>query len=310
MRGAVIDLGTNTFNLLIVDILSDGTFQVIISTKRAVKLGLGGMNANFIMPEAFLRGEKAIASLFSTLKKYKPDVIFAFATSAIRSATNGTDFTRIIEQTYGFKIDVISGDKEAEYIYKGVKNSGVLTDEKVLILDIGGGSNEFIIADKNEIFWKRSFNIGIARLIDKFKPHDPILLEEIRNIEKYFDEQLVSLFEAVQQFPLTTLIGSSGSFESFSKMIAFKSKCKDKIVSPISLENYFTLHKTLIESTIESRKRMKGLVWMRVEMIVLASIFVNYIIKKMNISKIIKSDFSLKEGVIEEIFQQHLNTNN
>lgn len=307
MRGAVLDLGTNTFNLLIADISDDGKFHVVISTKRAVKLGFGGINANRITNEAIIRGENAISSLYQTMTRYKPDLIFAFATSAIRSAVNGHEFTKKIEDRYGFQVNVISGDKEAEYIYKGVRNSGVLGDEKVLILDIGGGSNEFIIADNNSISWKQSFNIGIARLIERFHPHDPILPGEIIEIEQFFEEKLVPLFEAVKDFPVSTLIGSSGSFESFSKMIAFKNRCRDRIVNPISLKNYFTLHQTLVGSNLEGRKRMKGLVLMRVEMIVLASVFVNYIIQRLNITKVIKSDFSLKEGVIDEIYRQHRN---
>lgn len=306
MRGAVLDLGTNTFNLLIVDIFPDKKFQVVISTKRAVKLGFGGINNNFISPEAFNRGINAICSLHATIKKHKPEVIFAFATSAIRSSTNGIEFTENIEQRFGFKIDIITGDQEAEYIYRGIRNTGVLTDEKMLILDIGGGSNEFIIANKNKIFWKKSYNIGIARLLEKFKPTDPITHEEVAEFENYFRQELISLFDAARQYNLTMLIGSSGSFESFSKMISYKNKCKDKTVNPLALEDYFELHKMLLKSSLDERKKMKGLALMRTEMIVLASVFTNFIIKKLNISKLIKTDFSLKEGVIDEIIQQHI----
>lgn len=306
MRGAVLDLGTNTFNLLIVDILPDKNFKVVISTKRSVKLGFGGINKDLITPEAFTRGINAICSLHGTMKKYKPEIIFAFATSAIRSASNGNEFTENIRQKFGFKIDIITGDKEAEYIYRGIRKTNVLTDEKMLILDIGGGSNEFIIADKNEIYWKESFNIGIARLIEKFQPADPITFEEIALLEDYFEQRLVSLFEAARQYNLTTLIGSSGSFESFSKMIAFKNRSKDTTVKTLTLKDYFELHEIFLKSTLAERKRMKGLVLMRTEMIVLASIFTNFIINKLNISKLIKTDFSLKEGVIDEIIEQQI----
>ena len=89
----------------------------------------------------------------------------------------------------------------------------------MLILDIGGGSNEFIIADKDNIYWKKSYPLGVARLLSKFKPSDPISIEEIEFISNYLEERLSDLFEEFRKHKITTLIGASGSFETIAAMI-------------------------------------------------------------------------------------------
>lgn len=87
-------------------------------------------------------------------------------------------------------------------------------------MDIGGGSVEFIIADANTIFWKQSFELGAALLLEKFKPSDPITDNEIKEILHYISLQLHPLIKALQVFPANTLVGSSGSFETFAEMIS------------------------------------------------------------------------------------------
>lgn len=301
MRIAVLDLGTNTFNLLIVEVSDDKRINVIISTKRAVKLGFGGINNGVITNEAFERGINAVKSLNSTIRKYKAETVYAFATSAIRSAKNGGEFAELIKNKFCIEIRVITGDKEAELIYKGVKLIYEFSNEPVLILDIGGGSNELIIANKDRIFWKRSFNLGVARLLERFNPSEPITNGEIELIDNYLEIELKSLFDACKEIPVSTLVGSSGSFESFVAMTAFRHKLKDSPVCELSLNHFEEIFETLRLSTIDQRKRMKGLVLMRVEMIVLAAVFTKFIVKRLGIEKIIKSDFSLKEGVIAEM---------
>ena len=160
MRIAVIDLGTNTFNLLIVEVNSDKTYSHVFQTKISVKLAEGGMNEGVIAEIPFQRGMAAFKTHFETTKKYKVDKVFAFATSAIRSTKNGQLFVEQAKEETGIDIQIISGDREAELIYYGVHSAVEMDDDASLIIDIGGGSTEFIIANKNRIFWKQSFLLG------------------------------------------------------------------------------------------------------------------------------------------------------
>ena len=221
-RIAVIDLGTNTFNLLIVEVNIDKSYHQIFQTKISVKLAEGGINNGFIAPIPFQRGIDALKTHKQTIEKYKGDHVLAFATSAIRGASNGVEFVLKAKEEINVDIQVVSGDKEAELIYYGVRSAVKMDNQTSLIIDIGGGSTEFIIANKEKVFWKQSFLLGAARLLEKFAPADPITESEIKIINEYLEIELQPLFEAVKKYPITELIGSSGSFDSLAEMVAHK----------------------------------------------------------------------------------------
>jgi exopolyphosphatase/guanosine-5'-triphosphate,3'-diphosphate pyrophosphatase len=307
MRIAVIDLGTNTFNLLIVDMGEDQGYKILYNNKLPVKLGKSGIDKKEIRPDAITRGLNALERHLQTIGEYKVEKTYAFATSAIRSARNGDQFVKLAKQRCGIDVEIINGEREAELIYYGVKQAVRLTEERVLILDIGGGSNEFIIADKDTIFWKKSYPLGVARLLSKFKPSDPISIEEIEFISNYLEERLSDLFEEFKKHKITTLIGASGSFETIASMIRaddpnFES---DTSLSPesnvIDLTDFENLYQKLINSTLKERKQMKGLESMRLEMIVVATLVVKFILQKLKLREMIQSNFALKEGVVYEL---------
>lgn len=305
MRIAVIDLGTNTFNLLIAEINPDKSYTNLYQTKLSVKLGEEGINKGFIAPASFQRGINALKIYKETISNYNVEKVFTFATSAIRTATNGIEFTEKVKQETGFEVEIITGDKEAELIYYGVCEAVNLGEELSLIIDIGGGSTEFIIANKDKIFWKQSFLLGASRLLEKFKPSDPITDIEIHQLKDYLNSQLQPLYEAVKLFPITELIGSSGSFDSLAEMIAHRfytpEILKDKTEYTFNLSDYKVIYENVIKSNKEERTKMKGLIEMRIDMIVISTIIVQFILTSFNIKKMRLSTYSLKEGTLSEI---------
>jgi len=305
MRIAILDLGTNTFNLLIAEIGDNKKLNIIHSSKQPVKLGKGGIQKKIITDAAIKRGFKAIENHLKVTKEYNVEKTYAFATSAIRDARNSMVFIKNVKEKYNIYVHIIPGEREAEMIYKGVRQSMQVGPDPVLILDIGGGSNEFIIANDNKIFWKQSFNLGMARMLEMFNPQDPISKEEVHKIESFFNQSLEPLFEAVQIYEPLFLIGAAGSFETFSALLShlYPEKYSNTGIPSheINIDDFRELHRTLLSSTIEERKKMPGMEPVRVEMIVLASIFVNFTLKKCKLHKIYQSDYSLKEGVIAEL---------
>lgn len=306
MKLAIIDMGTNTFNLLIVEVNENNTYQIILKDKAGVKLGKGGINNKIITQEAFQRGINAISQHINTIQTLNVDKIITTATEGVRSSKNGKEFVSSIEQKFGIKVQVISGDEEAELIYRGVMQAISFNNHSTLILDIGGGSNEFIIANNSGLLWKQSFKLGMARLLDMFNPSDPIANNEITQVEKYIDKELDELYRAVEKFKPEHLIGCSGTFDSFRSMILAKNggipdEVKKANSYPINLNDFKNLHEELLKSTTEERIHMEGLELVRVEMIVLASIFVNFIIKRLNIKTLTQSAFAIKEGMVDKI---------
>ncbi|WP_295669461.1 exopolyphosphatase [uncultured Mucilaginibacter sp.] len=303
-RYAVMDLGTNTFHLLIAEAGNHG-FNEIVHEEEPVKLGEGGINKGYIVPAAFERGIKTMEQFSELIKNNNVQQVRAIATSALRSAANGEDFIRQVKEKTGIAIEIINGDQEAAFIYKGVKASGCLTDENSLIVDIGGGSVEFIICNDNNVYWKQSFEIGAARLMDKFHRTDPIPPESINALNLYLEDQLQSLFEAIKTFPVHTLIGSSGSFESYTGLIetakghAFDLK---KIKSyEFNMDELLKLMEQVILSTHQERIENPGIITVRKDMIVTASILARFILEKLKISTVMMTTHSLKEGVLAEM---------
>jgi exopolyphosphatase/guanosine-5'-triphosphate,3'-diphosphate pyrophosphatase len=303
-RIAVMDLGTNTFHLLIAEGHADN-FTPIFKTTEAVKLGEGGINKDTIQPDAFTCGLAAMQRFQDQILEHKVTAVKAIATSAIRSAANGQDFIDQVEQKTGIQIELINGEQEAGYIYQGIDASGCLTDDNALIMDIGGGSVEFVIANSDEVLWKKSFEIGAARLMDKFHQTDPIPVTSIKELTRYLDTTLVELFAAALKYKPKTLIGSSGAFESFAEVIELKKGRKFNIeqtkVYEFDTDDLLDVIELLIKSTYALRANIKGIIPVRVDMIVVASLLTIYMMQKLALTDVTMSTYSLKEGVLAQM---------
>ncbi len=308
-RIAVIDLGTNTFHLLIASIHED-KFEILYKEKTAVTIGKGGINQGYITLEAKERALKALDNFKRHIEQVGVEQIYATATSAIRNAKNGLEFKQEILEHTGINVRIINGNQEAEYIHLGVSNAVKIGPENSLILDIGGGSNEFIICNSEKVFWKGSFEIGAQRLLDKFHYHDPILKEEIDNLELYLDERLKALDLAMQEYKPTTLIGSSGTFETLSDIYAMEDRVErdsQNTELPLPIARYLDIHKELIYKNREERMLIPGMIELRVDMIVVASSLIQYILRKYGINKMRVSTYALKEGLLLSIIENHKN---
>lgn len=307
MRIAILDLGTNTFHLLIVSVNKKGEWIKIFKSKMVVKLGEESDNLNVICDKAYQRGLKAMLHFKKIIDLHKPTKVFAFATSAIRSSNNGSDFVNDVLNQTEIQIEIISGDKEAELIYYGVKQCVDLSKGRSLIMDIGGGSTEFIIADSHKIYWKYSYNIGAARLLQMFEPSNPITLDELKAVQSFLLKELKPLIQAVNLHKPEKLIGSSGSFDTFAEMIGYLFYKKNIIKAVKTYDFYFNEYQKLYEkilfSTIVQRKKMKGLVKMRVDMIVMAAICTTFVLEKTKIKKMSLSKFALKEGALHVMLE-------
>ena len=308
-RIAIIDLGTNTFNLLVTEV-EGSSYRILVESKYPVKLGKGGIHKATITDEAMSRGIEALTHHLITISEYQVESIFCFATSAIRSAINGNSFINRVKQELGLSIRVIPGDEEAETIFDGVKQVVRIGTDPVLIMDIGGGSVEFIIANKTGVFWKESFNIGVARLLEGFAMSDIIRISEIKLLEEHFKKNLTSLFEAVKKFPIRRLIGSSGSFDTLAAMIAkanYPMLDLSKVTSfHIELDALKEIHDLLITTNSDGRRLIPGMDPDRVDNIVPASIMVQWVLKEIAPAELIQSAFALKEGAILQIIHSEL----
>ena len=130
MRTAIIDIGTNTINLLVVDQNSQ-TYHILHESKYPAKLGKGGINQGILLPEAMERGVEALETHLRVIKDFNVESIFTIATSAIRNSANGAEFCGMIKEKFGLDVRVINGEQEAQLIFDGVKQVVPLPTKKV-----------------------------------------------------------------------------------------------------------------------------------------------------------------------------------
>ena len=309
MHLAIIDIGTNTINLAIASVDND-QYQIIYSGKEAAKMGKGGINEGKFTPEAIERGITAIGHHMDTIKMFNVDKTIAIGTSGMRNCSNGVDFANMVKEKYGIEVKIISGEDEAQMIYDGVKQVMPIGSDRVLILDIGGGSCEFIIANKEGIIWKHSFELGMARLLDKFTPSDPITPQEIKSIEMYLRQELTPLYEALHNYPTATLIGTSGSFDTIATLVAAIKhphlNVKLSTSYNIRVPNFEEVHRKIISSTSAQRSEMKQMDPSRIDLIVVGSLFINFVVREMRIEHIFQCGFALKQGAVYQFINNKL----
>jgi exopolyphosphatase / guanosine-5'-triphosphate,3'-diphosphate pyrophosphatase len=290
MRYAVIDLGTNTFHLLIVEQMRDGRVRRLLKEKLYVRLAEDGIER--IGPPAFERAMQAVGRFRQLLDAYDvpPARTRALGTAALRTADNAPAFVEEMYAKTGIRAEVIEGFREARLIYKGVRQAVPWPEGCALIMDIGGGSVEFIIADGERVFWEKSFPIGVAVLYRQFQQHDPATPDEIRTLEAYLQVQ----------YPCTALIGASGTFDVIDLFLLDPTQ-KPELYGQIAVSDFEPFCNYLLSSTLEERRTMEKMPPERAEMVVAALVLVRFVLHQGGIRDIYTSVYAMKEGLLEEL---------
>ncbi len=296
MRVAVIDLGTNTFNLLIADVSGDKV-KVLCNFKEGVALGMGGINEKIIDVAAQERAFRAFEDFKVICDQYHVEKAIGIATSAVRDATNGAVFSQAISDKFGIPISIIDGLKEAELIYKGVNCSYDFPNSSV-IMDIGGGSTEFIRVEHQEITDSCSLNIGVSRAYQLFQFNDPLTSADEKVLRNWFEQESGALasFNAVH-----TLVGASGSFETFFEMTHSRTFPEGLAPQKISVSELNRVLDWIIGSTLEERENHQFILPIRRKMAPIAAVKTKWILERLEIQELVISPCSLKEGVLYEL---------
>ncbi len=302
-KAAIIDMGTNTFHLVLVQLFED-RFETIYKEKVPVKIGQGGISQNFIHPDARKRAFHTLQHFKNLIDGEDVENIFAFATSAVRNADNGEEFVKKIKEKFQIYVNVINGEEEAQMIYEGIRLSDSLSNETYLMMDIGGGSVEFIIGNHRKALWKQSFEIGGQRMLDLFHGHDPITDEEVEKLTAYLSEKLEPLKKAIETYQPSGLVGASGTFDTLTDIYyasLHQSKLKTQQVFQLPRDEFEKITIKLLTLDKEQRLKIPGMIAMRVDMIVVASCLIRYILTLIPVEILICSNYALKEGAISKL---------
>jgi exopolyphosphatase/guanosine-5'-triphosphate,3'-diphosphate pyrophosphatase len=305
MKIAVIDCGSNTFNLLIAEADQHG-WKPIFKNKLPVKLGAGGYQSKEIKEDRFNRGLDAMAAHAANLRNFACERVYAYATSAIRDARNGEEFVAKAQSITGVQINVIDGEREADLIFKGILNTLEPSEKSFLVMDIGGGSTEFIIGNSLGIQWKHSFKLGVSRIYDWLQPSDPMTKDEIARLEAHLKQELQPLADALKKYENDTLIGSSGSFDTLLELYLHGqgiSTATVELSNEILISAFPVIYDWIIGSTYTQRLVHPVIPSIRAEYMPLSVILMKYVLGMLDFKKFIHSSYSLKEGAMSEIIE-------
>lgn len=293
----IIDIGSNTFNLLV---SCTNKKEKIYSKEKYVGIRKG-TKKNIIQEDTISKSVIVIKEFKKKCQDLNCKKIYIIATASLRNALNKKEFIEKCKNKTGLIINIISGNEEAKLIFDAIINN--INDlGKFLIVDVGGASTEFIIANNKVPVFKKSFPFGSQLLIQKFNPSDPLKEEEEREIKLFFKKKLKSLIVLLKKKNIKNLLGTSGSFNCIAKIQS--NKKKNKAYQSIKIE-YFqkTLSPKILNSTINERKKISGLLKMRAENIIITIILINFLIDE-GIQNIYTTEFSLKDGVFSNILNK------
>ncbi|MFT4628156.1 MAG: exopolyphosphatase/guanosine-5'-triphosphate,3'-diphosphate pyrophosphatase [Myxococcota bacterium] len=227
MRVAAIDVGTNSVHLLIVDIGLDGTVSHVEKARRQVELGSGGLGRERIAKPAFQRGLDAITEFAGAANSLGVDHITAAATSAVREASNGKEFRSAVKAHTGIHVRVVSGIEEARLIYLGVRHDLDLTDGPALLVDLGGGSVELLLAGDGSagrpddgVLESDSLPLGHIRVTESWMASDPIAAADIKRVKRAVRAQVAPLVKRMSAHGHGSVIGTSGAIRTLARIAA------------------------------------------------------------------------------------------
>lgn len=309
MRVAAIDLGTNSFHMVIVEESPGKGIVEIDRVKDMICIGRGSISTKMLDDGSMRDGIAALKNFMVLAAQHgvAPHNILAFATSAIREARNQQDFIQRVRDETGLKVKVISGLEEAEFIYYGVRNAVALRERCDLLFDIGGGSVEFVIADRDGVRLLESRKIGVARMLERFISHDPVSAREIKLLEQFFAAEMVSAVAAAKKIGVERAIASSGTAENIARMIRSMQGAESEgslNSSSFTRSEFEELYRAVIPLDSAERRKMTGLDEKRVDLIVPGLILMNMILRLFDIREVVVSDSSLREGMVLHYLQQ------
>jgi exopolyphosphatase/guanosine-5'-triphosphate,3'-diphosphate pyrophosphatase len=297
-RLAVIDLGTNTFHLLIAEPHEEGRFAEVVRDRAFVKLAENGIQR--IGEAPFARGLSTLHRFADHLHNHQASRVRALGTAALRTAENGPEFIQTVLTETGIQIELIDGREEARLIHQGVSLAlGGQANGRYLVMDIGGGSVEFIIADERQVYWAESFPVGVAVLYRNFHHSDPLSVQEREQLRLFLRSMLAPLAIALARYPVSSLVGAAGTFDVIEALLSTARLTPH--ASRIDLNRYHAFSLEISSAKLAQRAAMPGIPADRVDMIAVALVLVDVVLEMARIETLDVSAFSLKEGVLSEL---------
>jgi exopolyphosphatase/guanosine-5'-triphosphate,3'-diphosphate pyrophosphatase len=301
-RIAAIDIGTNSFHLIVVEIVSpQGRFRILDREKHIVRLGSGTTDMKYLSREAMERGIHVLHQ-FKMIANAAHAPVRAIATSAVREALNRDEFLRRVAVGTGIKIEIASGFEEARLIHLGILQALPVFRKKILVIDIGGGSTEFIIGQGRKIAYSNSVKLGAVRLTQRFFPEGKVTRKSLQECSRFITGTLVPIVRDIRKQQYDAVIGSSGTIGNITNIARIKRKenpdhpINNSVVSRKEISGL--LDELCSEKERTNRNYVEGLDPARADIIIAGTLLLHLITGQLHIPSLVFSDYALREGII------------
>jgi exopolyphosphatase/guanosine-5'-triphosphate,3'-diphosphate pyrophosphatase len=304
---AALDVGTNSFHLVVARVVGGDRFETITREKEVVRLGHGGGDMKELAPDAIERGIACLRRMRRIVESYGA-TLRAVATSAVREAGNAATFIERARREAGIDVEVISGAEEARLIYLGVLQALPVFDRRLLLVDIGGGSTELLIGEKGETLAARSFKVGAVRLTDRFFPGGDATPKQVTACREYIRGFLSNFEREAEQHGFEVAVASSGTAEAVAHVAHAM-----RGAEPLHTYNCYELsaddvHAVVAElarhRTASARARVKGLEPQRADIAVAGALILETVATCFGIESFTYSDAALREGVLVDTLER------
>ena len=306
-RFAAIDVGANTILLLVAELKEDGSFRVITDRAEITRLGEGVDKTGAISQPGEERSFTTLKAYLRACKDLGVDEIVAVGTSALRDAQNGLAFIQRLKRELGLDLRVLSGADEARYSYLAVDRGLRLKAENVLIVDVGGGSTEFIWTKAGALHRSASLNLGSVRLTERVFHSDPPLAEERARMAEAIDPEIRGLLNQWDRTaPFDVMVGIAGTFTTLAAVMKglknySHSEVHGSLLALAEIERQVRLYES---KTIAGRKQIAGLEPKRADVILAGALLIERIMKLCGMDEVIVSDQGIRYGLLYEKIAQ------
>ena len=307
VRICVIDLGTNSFHAVIVDAYPNGSYKVVDRMKEMVRLGKSGLADHRLPEDAMQRGLRALRRIHLLARGWDTREFLAYATSAIREADNGGEFIEQVRRDVGLRIRPISGEQEAELIYLGVRRA-VDMNEPALVVDIGGGSVEFIVHAGGKAAFAQSLKLGAARMTERFVTTDPMSGDETARLALHYRDTMKKVLDEARRHGVETIVASSGTAKSLARVCvdAHGDDTRSIFQQDLQIGDFRDALGWVIQSTEKQRVDHPAIDPKRVDQIGAGALLLEVVAKELpSIERVRISANALREGMVDHFVQQN-----
>lgn len=305
---AVIDIGTNSIHMVLAEVLPDFSYKILDRFKDMARLGNGAFATQRLTDEAIAKGLGVIRHLVTLTKNKGYERIIAVATSAVREAKNGGDFIDLVKEQTGLIVRVISGQEEARLIFLGIKNSVPMTEQPAIAVDVGGGSVELMVGNRDQLLHAKSLKLGAIRLADQFLKRTPPSDGMLRSLEELVNDQLKRTLDSFKTKRFDSVIATSGMAANLAEIIHLRRTNRplpQLNLATISLKDVKEIEQDLRHSTIKERLAIPGLDPKRVDTLFPATIVLRRLMELAGRDELILCDKAIREGVIYDFIVRH-----